>query len=160
MSQRTCASSNYKNFDSVYPLYRDDILHNDFHCLYVDSNLVAWEQTRTYISDKVAFSDQFAWDYSNPEDRVGWRFSYHVPAYYKSQGYKYLYLGDHHDYKSRIQGYEILGPIKTLDNRLSTLNAEPHVRNMFRTCSEHDRVRNTFVRGRGTPNAVRCRVSS
>ena len=102
----------YKNFDSVYPLYRDDILHNDFHCLYVDSNLVAWEQTRTYISDKVAFSDQFAWDYSNPEDRVGWRFSYHVPAYYKSQGYKYLYLGDHHDYKSRIQGYEILGPCK------------------------------------------------
>ena len=107
----------YKNFDSVFPLYSDDILQNDFHCLYIDNKLIAWEQTRTYTNDKVAFSDQFAWDYSNPEDRVGWRFSYHVPAYYKSQGYKYLYLGDHHDYKSRIQGYEILGPIKTLDNK-------------------------------------------
>ena len=65
------------------------------------------------VTDKVTnITVQFAWDYSNPEDSVGWRFSYHVPAYYKSQGYKYLYLGDHHDYKSRIQGYEILGSCK------------------------------------------------
>ena len=105
----------YKNFDSVFPLYSDDILQNDFHRLYIDDKLIAWEQTKTYTNDKGGFSDQFAWDYGNPEGRVGWRFSYHVPAYYKSQGYKYLYLGDHQDYKSRIQGYEILGPIKALD---------------------------------------------
>ena len=54
----------YKNFDSVYQLYSDDILQNDFHCLYINDKLVAWEQTRVYTTDKVAFSDQFAWDYT------------------------------------------------------------------------------------------------
>lgn len=103
----------YKKFDSVIPFYRDDIRINDFHCLYQDGKLIAWQQTQLYTEDKVAWNEQFAWDYSNPRDKIGWRFKYHITAYYKANGYKYLYLGDHHDYKSKIQGYEILGPYST-----------------------------------------------
>lgn len=98
----------YKKFSSVYPLYRDDIKNNNFHCLYKDNNLIAWQQTRLYTQDKVAWNEQFAWDYSNPKDEIGWKFCRYTAAYYKAIGYKYLYLGDHHDYKSKIQGYEIL----------------------------------------------------
>ena len=32
-------------------------------------------------------------------------------AYYKSQGYKYYYLGEAHKYKSKFNGFELLGPL-------------------------------------------------
>ena len=106
----------YKDFNSVHPLYQDDIDLYAWNCLYEEDKLVAWEQTLLYPNDKVAFSQQFAWDYKKPWKRIGWRFSYHVPAWLKSKGYKYLYLGDHHEYKSKIKGYEVLEHIsKHLD---------------------------------------------
>ena len=101
----------HKDFDSVHPLYQDDINLYAWNCLYEKDKLVAWEQTLLYPNDKVAFSQQFAWDYEQPWKRIGWRFSYHVPAWLKKQGYKYLYLGDHHEYKSKIKGYEVLAHI-------------------------------------------------
>ena len=103
----------YKNFTSVIPLYYGDIELHDWNCLYQDGKLVAWEQTKLYPKDLIAHSYQFAWTYDNPLAKIGWRFSHHVPAWLKSKGYKYLYLGDHHDYKTKIQGYEILGAINT-----------------------------------------------
>jgi len=106
----------YKNFDSVHPLYADDINLYEWNCLYENGKLIAWEQTLMYPNDKVAFSQQFAWNYQKPSRSIGWRFSYHVPAWLKAKDYKYLYLGDHHDYKAQIQGYEVLAHIsKHLD---------------------------------------------
>ena len=55
--------------------------------------------------------DHHAWDYSNPKLRIGLRSLQNECAFYKSQGYKYLYLGLADDYKSQLEGYEILGPI-------------------------------------------------
>lgn len=103
---------NYKDFESVYPFYQDDINNNDFHCLYVDNTLIAWQQTRIYTQDKVAFHEQFAWDYSNPKDKLGWRFYYHTCAFYKQNNYQYLYIGDHQPHKLNISGYEILNKLK------------------------------------------------
>lgn len=101
----------HKNFESVHPLYQDDIDLYAWNCLYEYNKLIAWEQTLLYPKDKVGFSQQFAWNYEQPWKRIGWRFSHHVPAWMKSQGYKYLYLGDHQEYKAEIVGYEILAHI-------------------------------------------------
>ena len=110
----------YKKFESVHPLYQDDINIYDWNCLYENGKLVAWEQTLLYPNDKIGMSMQFAWDYQEPHKRIGWRFSHHVPAWLKSIGYKYLYLGDHHEYKAKIQGYEVLAPIgKHIDGTFS-----------------------------------------
>jgi len=102
---------NYKNFSSVYPLYKDD-LQCDIHCLYVENRLIAFQKTEVYINDKVAFHDQFAWDYSNPKDEIGWRFYYHTCAFYKQRGYSYLYIGEHQPHKLKLCGYEIMGKLK------------------------------------------------
>jgi len=102
----------YKKFKSVYPLYQDDIDLYSWNCLYENGKLVAWEQTLLYPNDKIGMSMQFAWNYDVPSKSIGWRFSFHVPAWLKSIGYKYLYLGDHHDYKAKIKGYEVLAPIE------------------------------------------------
>ena len=110
----------YKDFASVHPLYQDDINLYEWNCLYENNKVVAWEQTLLYPNDKIGMSIQFAWNYEDPSKRIGWRFSHHVPAWLKTMGYKYLYIGDHHEYKSQIQGYEILAPInKHIDGTFS-----------------------------------------
>ena len=105
------AYCSYKDFASVHPLYHDDINLYEWNCLYENNKLIAWEQTLLYPTDKIGMSIQFAWDYAEPSKRIGWRFSHHVPAWLKAKGYKYLYIGDHHDYKAKIKGYEVLAPI-------------------------------------------------
>ena len=51
---------------------------------------------------------QFAWNYHNPDLKLGWRFNDHVSAWLKLKGYDYLYMGDHESYMSKLNGYEIL----------------------------------------------------
>ena len=110
----------HKNFASVHPLYQDDINLFEWNCLYENNKLIAWEQTLLYPNDKIGMSIQFAWNYEEPAKQIGWRFSHHVPAWLKSIGYKYLYLGDHHEYKAKIKGYEVLAPIsKHIDGTFS-----------------------------------------
>jgi hypothetical protein len=102
----------YKQFTSVMPLFQGLIFdkYTDVIAYYPDGKLSAFSLTKRYDREN-AESLQFAWDYAKPDLRLGIASLQHECAYYKSQGFKYLYLGVADDYKSQIDGYEILGPI-------------------------------------------------
>lgn len=102
----------YKKFKSVIPLYHGDIDLYEWFCYFQNHKLVAWQQTMLYPNDKVAFNEQFAWDYVDPSKKLGWRFNHHVSSWLKNKDYKYLYMGHHEPYKSKLQGYEIVKTIK------------------------------------------------
>ena len=102
----------HKQFESVVPLFEGMILdkYTDVIAYYPENKLSAFSLVKRYDREN-AESLQFAWDYLNPELRLGIESLKHECAYYKSQGYKYLYLGLADEYKSQIDGYEILGPL-------------------------------------------------
>ena len=102
----------HKQFMSVMPLFLSQFQDslNDIHVYYHNDQLVAWSLCRRWDNYN-AESMQFAWDYKNPELELGRRSLEHECAYYKSQGYKYLYLGEGANYKAQFDGYELLGPI-------------------------------------------------
>lgn len=104
----------YKKFNSVMPL---------FDSIFVDNTIDVWG----YLNAKgklVAFSLvkkhdninseslQFAWDYVDSELKLGYESLKHECAIYKKLGYKYLYLGEASSYKSKLQGYEVLGNLQ------------------------------------------------
>jgi arginyl-tRNA--protein-N-Asp/Glu arginylyltransferase len=99
----------YKKFTSVEPMWDNEFTwsHNDVIGYYNNTKLVAWSVVTKYNKDDV-YSVQFAWDYLNPELRLGIKSIEHECAYYKSLGYKYYYLGEAHKYKQTFQGFEIL----------------------------------------------------
>ena len=93
----------YKKFESVMPLFRSMVFE------YWDKDApVAFSLVKRYDYTN-AESLQFAWDYNNPELRLGIASIEHECAFYKSQGFEYLYLGQVNDYKTQFQGYEQLG---------------------------------------------------
>lgn len=102
----------HKQFESVVPLFEGMIFdkYTDVIGYYPDSKLAAFSLVKRYDREN-AEALQFAWDYLNPSLRLGIESIKHECAYYKSQGFKYLYLGLADDYKSQIDGYEILGPL-------------------------------------------------
>ena len=102
----------YKKFESVMPLFEGMIFdkYTDIIGYYPDDKLSAFSLIKRYDREN-AEALQFAWDYSNPELHLGIESLKHECAYYKQQGYRYLYLGLADEYKSQIDGYEILGPI-------------------------------------------------
>jgi hypothetical protein len=102
----------HKQFDSVVPLFEGMILdrYTDVIGYYPKDKISAFSLVKRYDREN-AEALQFAWDYNDPELRLGIESLKHECAYYKSQGYKYLYLGLADEYKSQIDGYEILGPL-------------------------------------------------
>ena len=100
----------YKQFDSVMPLFLQQFQdpHNDAHVYRNGSDIVAWSLCRRW-DNRNAESLQFAWNYHKPELELGRRSLEHECAYYKQLGYKYLYLGQVAEYKTRFDGYEQLG---------------------------------------------------
>lgn len=102
----------YKKFISVEPMWANEFTwsHNDVIGYYDNTKLVAWSVVTKYNKDDV-YSVQFAWDYANPELRLGIKSIEHECAYYKDLGYKYYYLGEAHKYKEIFDGFEILGNI-------------------------------------------------
>jgi len=101
----------YKKFTSVMPLFLSQFQNNenDIHVYLHDGQTVAWSLCKRYDQYNVE-SLQFAWNYKNPELELGKISLEHECAYYKRQGFKYLYLGESADYKSQFDGYELLGP--------------------------------------------------
>jgi hypothetical protein len=78
---------------------------------YFDNNvLVAFSLLRLFDNDNVE-AVQFAWDYKNTKLRLGISSLQNECALYKERGYKYLYLGGADEYKSKIDGFELLGPV-------------------------------------------------
>lgn len=103
----------YKNFNSVMPLwpsqfttknleYRVMGYFNDYE------ELVAWTKLRQFDRYNIE-SEQFAWDYKNPELRLGIKSLEHESAYFKFLGFQYIWLGFDDHYKQQIQGFEIVG---------------------------------------------------
>lgn len=102
----------YKQFASVMPMFAGEYTDpsNDVILYHHDRSVVAWSLLRRYDAVNVE-AIQFAWDYEDPSLRLGIRSLEHECAHYKSLGFSYLYLGDADEYKSKIQGFEILGPV-------------------------------------------------
>lgn len=102
----------HKEFESVVPLFAGMIFDKyvDVIAYYPNDKLCAFSLVKRYDREN-AEALQFAWDYRTPELRLGLESLKHECAFYKKQGYKYLYLGLADDYKSQIDGYEILGPL-------------------------------------------------
>jgi len=102
----------YKQFPSVMPLFEEEYLYpqSDVMAYYDDSVMVGFTLLFCYNTQNLA-ANQFAWTYHKPEIRLGINSLHHICAYYKSEGYKYLYLGDAAEYKQSLDGFEICGPI-------------------------------------------------
>lgn len=102
----------HKRFKSVMPIFDSEFTDpkNDVLGYYDEDRLAAFSLMRRYDSENVE-AIQFAWDYANPKLRLGIESLKSECAFYKEQGYRYLYLGEADEYKSKIDSFEILGPL-------------------------------------------------
>ena len=103
----------YKRFTSVMPIFDSRYLDpmTDVIGYYDYAQLVAFSLIKRY-DEHNALCDQFAWTYHNPRLRMGIETMKTECAIYKARGFQYLYLEQAHLYKSEIDGFEILGPLK------------------------------------------------
>jgi hypothetical protein len=100
----------YKNFDSVMPIFSNQYIDPTIEMIcYYDNEFVAWDMIRLHDQYN-AEAIQFAWDYKNPDLKLGIESLKNACAIYKERGYKYLYLGQVAKYK-QIDGYEELGKL-------------------------------------------------
>lgn len=106
------AYCDYKQFTSVQPIYPEQFLQADLDLIgYRDGeHIVAWSMIRR-LSPRAVEAVQFAWDYRRPQLGLGIRSLQNECAIYRGLGYEYLYLGLVDEYKTRLQGYELLGPL-------------------------------------------------
>ncbi len=102
----------YKNFSSVMPLFDAQFYDSTTDVLgfFNNQQLVAFSLVKRWDEDN-AESLQFAWDYADPELYLGIESLKAECALYKSRGYKYLYLGEEANYKSQLDGYELVGKL-------------------------------------------------
>jgi len=100
----------HKKFVSAMPIFEGQLRNpdSDVHVYYHNSEIVAWSLCCRYDKHNVE-SVQFAWNYQQPELKLGLRSIEHECAYYKQLGYHYLYLGNVAEYKTQFDGYEQLG---------------------------------------------------
>lgn len=101
----------YKRFPSVMPIFDSEYTDSKVDVIgYLDQGrLEAFSLIKKYDSHNVE-AVQFAWTYHNPKLRLGIRSLEHECALYKNLGFKYLYLGEANEYKTAINGFELLGP--------------------------------------------------
>ena len=99
----------HKKFKSPWPYYKEQFTQEHFELLgyYNDDQLVAWSLIYI-INEEVVEAFQFAWDYKNPELRLGILSLTNECAMYKKRGFKYILLGEADDYKKEIKGFEII----------------------------------------------------
>ena len=103
----------YKKFPSVMPIFDSEYadISNDVIGYYEDSKLVAFSLIKRY-NDSEAECVQFAWNYHNPRSRLGVESLKNECAIYRQRGFQYLYLGEASEYKKKIDGFELLGPVQ------------------------------------------------
>lgn len=103
----------YKKFPSVMPIfdsrYTDPM--TDVIGYFDQAKMVAFSLIRRFDAHN-ALCDQFAWTYHQPKLRLGIETMKAECAIYKARGFRYLYLEQAHEYKSEIDGFEILGPME------------------------------------------------
>lgn len=105
----------YKKFKSVIPIFYEEVisLHTDVLGYYHNNQLVAFSLINLYSSHKIAWAEQFAWDYKEPSLQLGYASLENECARYKRLGFDYLYIGEYAKYKTKFDGFEIVG---TLDD--------------------------------------------
>jgi arginyl-tRNA--protein-N-Asp/Glu arginylyltransferase len=104
----------YKQFDSVMPIFQNDYRGREMEVLgyhNTRNELVAFSLIRRHDLLNVE-AVQFAWNYQEPGLRLGIRSLENECARYKRLGYQYLYLGFADEYKQQFQGFEMLGPVE------------------------------------------------
>jgi len=101
----------YKKFRSVMPIFDSEYTDpsSDIIGYYNNDKLVAFSLIKRYSSIE-AECVQFAWDYADPELRLGIASLKNECAVYKRFGFQYHYLGGADEYKKSIDGFELLGP--------------------------------------------------
>ena len=103
----------YKKFPSVMPIfdsrYTDPM--TDVIGYFDQAKMVAFSLIRRFDAHN-ALCDQFALTYHQPKLRLGIETMKAECAIYKARGFRYLYLEQAHEYKSEIDGFEILGPME------------------------------------------------
>jgi hypothetical protein len=100
----------YKKFPSVMPIFDSEYTDSkvDIIGYHDDNNIVAFSLIKKHDNINVE-AVQFAWTYHNPKLRLGIKSLEHECALYKKMGFKYMYLGEANEYKSKIDGFEVLG---------------------------------------------------
>lgn len=101
----------YKDFESCMPIHNEEFHEGMLFGYYDQSELVAFTMV-TLLNDKNANSEQFAWNYKNPELRLGIRSIENECAVLKKMGYEYYYLGEYNEYKTQFDGYEVCGKLQ------------------------------------------------
>lgn len=104
--------ADYKKIESLWPIYPEEFTskQNDIIGYYDNRNrLVAWSMMHK-INTQVVEALQFAWNYENPKLKLGIQSMKTECAIYKELGYKIIILGEAHNYKRSIDGFEIFGP--------------------------------------------------
>lgn len=107
----------YKKFVSVMPIfdsqYQDS--NTDVMGYYHNEQLIAFSLIKRYDTQN-AECVQFAWNYADPELRLGINSLKNECAVYRARGFRYLYLGLNDLYKQQIDGFEVVGPLTTNTN--------------------------------------------
>lgn len=103
---------NHKQFESVMPIFKEqfEMPNVDVIGYYDKEKLVAYSLILKFIESRSVIAERFVWDYESPKLRLGIRSLEHECALYKAEGYQYLYLGEYTEYKSEVDGFELLGP--------------------------------------------------
>ena len=109
----------HKKFESVMPLLPGRLTRAGTEIIgYHDQGqLVAWSMYQIW-DDKNILSDHFAWDYSNPQLRLGIRSLKNECAIYRDRGYQWMYFESVKPYMLAMQGFETLGPVSLLPTNL------------------------------------------
>jgi arginyl-tRNA--protein-N-Asp/Glu arginylyltransferase len=102
----------YKKFVSVMPMFPEEFVEpsKDVLGYYDNDKLVAFSLMHRF-NNKHVEAIQFAWNYHKPKMSLGIESLKAECAHYKARGFDYIYLGEAHDYKKQIDGFEILGPL-------------------------------------------------
>lgn len=98
----------YKKFTSVMPLWHRHFLSNEYKIIgyFTQQQLVAWTKLRLLDSKNIE-SEQFAWNYTEPNLRLGIKSLEYECAYFKNLKFDYLWLGFDDHYKQQLPGFEI-----------------------------------------------------
>ena len=102
----------YKHLASVMPIFDSQYLDSATDVIgYRDNNTLAAFSLMKRYDEKNVLAAQFAWNYRNPQLRLGISSLQTECAIYRERGFEYLYLDQAHLYKQSMQGFEILGPL-------------------------------------------------
>jgi arginyl-tRNA--protein-N-Asp/Glu arginylyltransferase len=106
----------YKQFGDMIPLFKEEFsldIAERIGYTDKDNRLCAFSVIWKLPSVNSLYTSYFAWDYLNPELRIGNKSVRSEIARYKRLGYDYYYLGPAMPYKKQLQGYEIADVTKT-----------------------------------------------